>query len=380
MIAIADADYAKAWSREPAALRLSEADAWDGEADDTLICRAVRDETHDVKTFVLSPNNPSRFRFQPGQFLTYAFEVDGKTIHRCYTISSAPTRPDTISITVKRVVNGPVSNWLHDNLRPGGKVKALGPIGDFSCFVHPAPRYLFLSGGSGVTPLMSMARTFHDLGEPRDVVFVHSARTSADIIFREELALMARLNPHFRFVPICETATPAAPFDGLRGRLSGEMLRVIAPDLAMREIFVCGPAPYMAAVRQILVEAGVDMARHHEESFDFAVLSARERSDSAAAEAALDAPPALRTYHIEFAKTRRAIDCPENLSVLEAARRAGMRLPSSCTKGVCGTCKSKIVSGTVNMNHAGGIRQREIDAGMALLCCSRPTSDLVVDR
>jgi ferredoxin len=83
---------------------------------------------------------------------------------------------------------------------------------------------------------------------------------------------------------------------------------------------------------------------------------------------------------VEFVKTRRVIECSENLTVLEAAMRAGLRLPSSCAKGMCGTCKSKIVSGTVEMSHAGGIRQREIDAGMALLCCSKPTSDLVVER
>jgi ferredoxin-NADP reductase len=365
---------------ETAALRLSGAEIWSSEADDILVCRAVRAETHDVKTFVLSSRSPRRFQYQPGQFLTYAFEIGGETIHRCYTISSAPTRPDTISITVKRVANGPVSNWLHDNLRAGGQVKALGPLGAFSCFAHPAARYLFLSGGSGITPLMSMARAFHDLAEPSDIVFVHNARTSADIIFREELELMARLNPNFRFAPICEAATPTAPFNGLRGRLSAQMLSVIAPDFLTREVFVCGPAPYMAAVREMFAARGFDMRRHHEESFDFAALSASERADATAAEAALDAAPALRSYRVEFAKTRRAIECPENLTVLEAAKRAGLRLPSSCTKGMCGTCKSRIVSGTVAMNHAGGIRRREIDAGLALLCCSKPTSDLVVER
>ena len=163
------------------------ANLWDSEADDTLVCRAVRQETHDVKTFVLTPATPGRFAYQPGQFMTYAFEIDGETIHRCYTISAAPTRPNAISLTVKRVPNGPVSNWLHDNLKPGISVKALGPMGSFTCFAHPASRYLFLSGGSGITPLMSMARTYHDLAEPKDIVFVHSARTVTDIIFREEL-------------------------------------------------------------------------------------------------------------------------------------------------------------------------------------------------
>lgn len=361
------------------ALRLPD-ELWDSENDDALICQAVRQETPDVKTFVLRPVIPRRIRFQPGQFMTYAFEIGGEIINRCYTISSSPTRPDTFSITVKRVPGGPVSNWLHDNLVPGMQLKALGPMGAFTCYAHPAPRYLFLSGGSGITPLMSMARTFHDLGEQEDIIFVHNARTPADIIFREELELMSRLSVSFRFIPIVEGITPLSPTFGLRGRLSAPMLEMIAPDFRTREIFVCGPAPYMAAVRDLLVKSGFDMAHYHEESFNFEALSEPVQADVVLGEAMLEAAPEVKTFKVEFTKTRRAIDVPENMTVLEAAKRAGMRLPSSCTQGMCGTCKSKKLSGTVDMNHQGGIRQREIDAGMVLLCCSRPTSDLVIER
>ena len=361
------------------ALRLPD-ELWDSENDDAVICQAVRQETADVKTFVLRPVVPRRIRFQPGQFMTYAFEIGGETINRCYTISSSPTRPDTFTITVKRVPGGPVSNWLHDNLRPGMQLKALGPMGTFTCYAHPAPKYLFLSGGSGITPLMSMARTFHDLGEQEDIVFIHSARTPADIIFREELELMARLSDQFRFVPIVEGVTPLSQSNGLRGRLSQGMLETITPDFLSREIFVCGPGPYMNAMRQMLAAAGFNMLNYHEESFNFEALPAADRADVIIGEAMLDAAPEVKTFKVEFTKTRRSIEVPENMTVLEAAKRAGMRLPSSCTQGLCGTCKSKKVSGTIEMNHQGGIRQREIDAGMMLLCCSKPTSDLVIER
>ena len=353
---------------------------WDNENSDTLVCQAVREETHDVKTFVLKPTVPGRFRYQPGQFMTYAFEIGGETIHRCYTISSAPTRPNTLSLTVKRVPGGPVSNWLHDNFRPGMTVQALGPMGEFTCYAHPAARYLFLSGGSGITPLMSMARTFHDLGEQKDVVFVHSARTPSDIIFRDELELMARRNEMFRFVPIVESVTPLSYSTGLRGRLDRAMLDLIAPDALEREIFVCGPAPYMAAVKNLLIAAGFDMRRYHDESFNFELLPVNEQIEIAVGEMVMDAEYKAKTYTVEFTKTRRSIEVPETMTVLEAAKRAGMRLPSSCTQGLCGTCKSKKLSGTIEMHHQGGIRQREIDAGMMLLCCSKPTSDLVIER
>lgn len=371
---------ALATSLEPAAARLSSPAQFDPEADDALVCRAVREETHDVRTFVFSARDPRRFAYQPGQFLTFAFEIGGETVNRCYTISSSPTRPDTVSITVKRVPGGPVSNWLHDTVKPGSLVRAMGPMGEFSCFRHPARTYLLLSGGSGVTPMMSMARTFHDLAEPRDVVFVHSARTPADIVFRAELELMARRDASFRFASVCEADTAAERWHGFRGRLSLAALEQIAPDFRKREVFVCGPAPYMAAVKAMLAGAGFDMSRHHEESFDFGALGEAEQEAAGAAEAKLDAPPQVRVFKVEFAKTKRVIDVAEDQTVLSAARKAGVKLPSSCAKGMCGTCKSKLVSGTVDMKHGGGIRQREIDAGMALLCCSKPTSDLVVDR
>ena len=386
---------APAASPDPAALRLARnLPNWDPEVDDALIVREIRNETADVKTFVLAPANPVLFRYEPGQFLTLDLDIGGESINRCYTIASAPTRPHTLSITVKRVPNGPVSNFLHDHVKVGSVLRAVGPMGDFSCFAQgtpsPAPKYLFLSGGSGITPLMSMARTFHDLGEPRDIVFLHAARSPADIIFRAELELMARNSKAFRFAPICEADAPFEPWHGLRGRLDLGVLGHVAPDYREREVFVCGPAPFMTAVREMLKGAGFDMARHHEESFDFAELAKAEPEVAAevtaaeglqAVEHALEeAAPAVTTYTVAFAKQNRTIECRSDMFVLDAARRAGVRLPSSCSKGLCGTCKSKLVSGTVDMKHGGGIRQREIDAGMALLCCSKPTSDLVVDR
>ena len=382
-----------------AARRLGSAlPGWNPDADDVLVVQAVREETHDVKTFVLAPKNPTAFHYEPGQFLTLDLEIKGEAINRCYTISSAPTRPHAISITVKRVPGGPVSNFLHDTLKPGSELRAVGPMGDFTCFRHAAGKYLFLSGGSGITPLMSMARTFHDLAIARDIVFVHAARSPADIIFRDELELMARnQNGAFKFVPVCEGDAPREPWHGLKGRLSLPMLALMAPDFMEREIFVCGPSPYMAAVRTMLGEAGFDMVRHHEESFNFEELAAAEPEvalEVAAAELAEaarqaeapapmgEAPVAapVTTYQVTFAKTGRTIEVPSDKFVLDMARRAGVRLPSSCSKGLCGTCKSKLNSGTVDMKHQGGIRQREIDAGMVLLCCSKPTSDLVVDR
>jgi ferredoxin-NADP reductase len=317
------------------------------------------------------------FRFRPGQFITLEFEIDGETINRCYTLSSAPTRPDTISITVKRVPGGKVSNWLHDNMKPGAEIKALGPAGEFSCTNHPASKYLFLSGGSGVTPLMSMSRTHYDLGEDKDIVFVHSARSPRDIIFRRELNAMANGLSQFRTAFVCEHPGDERDWAAPTGMLSLQLLKSIVPDFAQRLIFCCGPEAYMAAVRAMLKEAGFDMTHYFEESFSFE----RQGVPLAEIEAkAAEAPGAAGSFKIEYTRSARIIDCGPDQFILDAARAAGMRLPFSCTKGMCGTCKTKKLSGEVVMKHGGGIRQREIDAGMILPCCSKPLSDVTLEK
>ncbi len=340
--------------------------AWDPAQDEQLVCVAVRPETHDVATFVFAAAEPRLFRFQPGQFMT--FDLTAAGVQRCYTIASPPTRPHRLEITAKRALGGAGSGWLHDALRPGLRVVASGPHGVFTCMPRPGGRYLFLSAGSGITPLMSMARTAHDLGSDADILFVHSARSPADLVFADELAAMAR-RPGFARISIVE----AGAWDGLRGRLSDAMLRAVVPDLATRDVFCCGPAPYMAAVRAILETAGFDRSRYHEESFAFAPPDAVEPV------AAISAA-AQHSFTVAFAGLGRTVACPSGSTILAAARAAGLRLPSACNKGVCGTCKSRLVSGMVELRHGGGIRQREIDAGMTLLCCARPVSDLVVDR
>jgi glycine betaine catabolism B len=346
---------------------------WSSDRDETLRCIQIRQETHDIKTFVLAADAPRHFRYQPGQFITLELDIQGQKVNRCYTLSSTPTRPDTVSITVKRVPGGLVSNWLHDNLRVGMSIGVMGPSGDFTCFPLAAQQYLLMSGGSGVTPLMSMARALHDLGSDADVVFVHCARTPADVLFAEELTLLARNMPNFRIAIVCENHTPGSSYAGHLGRMDAARLAHIAPDFMQRAVYTCGPAPFMGAVRTLLERAGFDMARYSQESFSF-----EETVAPAAATPAGASGTAVHT--ITLKKTAQSFTCAEDQTILQAAVAAGVRLPSSCSSGACGTCKSMRLSGTVQMQHAGGIRQREVDQGWMLPCCSKPLSDVSLDR
>ena len=362
-------------------------DCW-GEQDHTeLVCRTILDITHDVKTFMFEPVGDKVFHFEPGQFITLQLEIDGQPISRCYTISSPPTRPHLIAITVKRVIGGPVSNWLHDNVTAGTRITVLAPLGQFTLSGPPAPKYLFLSAGSGITPVMSMTRTLFDLGSDADVLFVDAARTPADIIFRRELEAIAAVMPNIRVVHICESDYPSERWMGLRGRLTTAALQAIAPDLSERVTYTCGPPAYMAAVRRVLDEAGYDMANYHEESFSFESLSAAEQAaadplhqtDDAGDTGAPTAGAGVATFSVEFVRSGRTINVPADQYVLDAALAAGMRPASSCSQGMCGTCKTTMLDGSVDMQHNGGIRPKEVAQNKILICCSKPLSDLRIE-
>ena len=348
--------------------------------EEDLVCTEVLPVTHDVATFVLTSPRGRLFGFRPGQYLTVSVDASGVPLERCYTISSAPTRPESIAITVKRTPGGPMSNWLHDHLQIGAPVRVSGPLGDFTLDAHPATRHLLLSAGSGATPMMSMARTLHDLGGPHDVVFVHSARSPADIVFRDELEQMHASGTGIAVATVCETDPGDPTWRGEVGRLTRTMIERLVPDLHEREIFVCGPPPYLESVLALLDEAGVDPGRVHRESFVLGSEGAPADLPPAGTAPTRDGGrPGAASYSVELRRSGRTIACDDRTTVLQAAADAGITLASSCGEGVCGTCKTTLLAGTVDMQHGGGIRPREIARQQVLLCSSRPLEDLVVD-
>ena len=343
---------------------------WDPEIDDELLCVDVHDETHDVKSFTFVSPERKQFDFRAGQYFKFELGLDNEDDGRCYSISSSPLRKNAITITIKRVPGGRVSNWLHDNLIPNAVVRASGPLGRF---IRPvAKKFLFLSGGSGITPVMSMARELADTVEATDVIFLHAGRSPKDLIFRDEAANLARRVKGFRLLLLPEDVGTERCWPGISGRISKEFLLLAAPDIADRVVMCCGPAPFMAAARNICVELGVSESNYQEESFDAAVIEEAPVSVSEAVE--------TKSFSVQFSKQGKSIEVRADQTVLSCAKKSGVRIPSSCANGICGTCKSKLVSGAVDMKHDGGIRQREIDAGFFLPCCSKPLSDLVIER
>ena len=242
----------------------------------TVHCVGVIDETHDVKTFRFAAATPMLFTYKPGQFVTLNLEINGKPVKRSYSISSTPSRPHTLEITVKRVPPPPdapdvalgvVSNWLHDNIRVGSEIKLSGPLGKFTCFDNPDQKLLLISAGSGITPMMSMSRWMFDTAADCDIVFFHCARSPRDIIFRQELELMSSRQPKFRLAIATTRSEPGQAWWGFTGRLTEHMLHAIAPEFRQRTVYVCGPNAFMQGVKTMLEGLGFPMQNYYEESF-----------------------------------------------------------------------------------------------------------------
>jgi uncharacterized protein YcbX/ferredoxin-NADP reductase len=354
-----------------------------------LRCVAVVDETHDFRTFRFQMEPGEAIDYKPGQFITLLLDIDGQTVRRNYTISSTPSRPHHISVTVKRVEGGHISNWLHDTLKPGDTIRSLGPNGRFHlAAAGSAGRLLLLSAGSGITPMMSMLRFIADADLQFDVHFHHSARNAADISFLPELALLhrqmaGRLRLSWNLtgsdVSSKALASLAARFDGAgerpafhAGRLDAEILRATCPDLAGRLVFCCGPDGFRTTARQIY-EKWQPAPQHPflEETFG---------PDRAATPL-----PEIGEYSVSFLKSGKSAKGEGAVTVLELARKAGIELPADCEAGICGTCRCRVVSGKwrIAPNAAdperSALSDEEKQSGYILACSTNPVGAVELD-
>lgn len=332
---------------------------WLGELDRSWSVRTLRgrvldvvQETHDVKSFRLRANRLWRGH-RAGQFVTVDVELDGVRTRRCYSIASAPA-PDgrTFSLTVKRA--GRVSSWLHDNVAVGD-VLELGAVA--GTFVMPARAQaaplLFVSGGSGITPLMSMLRDLANRSAIEDLVFLHAARSDSDVIFAAELAHLARRHPGLRL------ALHYGPLDG-------DALRKAVPDFAERETFMCGPAGMMAGLTPSWtgIEKRLKTERFYVAPARADVASGTHRQVGA------------RKARLTMAGSGTSLEVDDSLTLLEHLERAGHNPKSGCRMGICNTCVCRKESGIVENTTTGELSE---DADQDIrLCSSRARSDIVL--
>jgi glycine betaine catabolism B len=331
-------------------------------------------ETADTKTFRLVGEKPLLFSYRPGQFVTLVLTIDGEHIERSYSISSSPSRPHVLELTVKRLPSGRVSNWLCDHLTLGERLTVKGPAGKFSCFDCPASKLLFIGAGSGITPLMSMIRWIADTTADVDVKFLASFKSPADIIFRKELELISARHACFRVAVTLTSTWPGRTesWTGLNGRFNKSMIHALVPDLDKRHVFLCGPEPFAAEVKTILQELGFDMAKLHSESFGSSWVAGGGKR--------VPKPLMLSEprHRVHFIKSDRTVETDETLTLLELAEAHGIEMDYACRTGSCAECEVSF-TGTLSQKAEFEKQHRRKQNGIAFACCSVALSDLEVE-
>lgn len=336
----------------------------------TLTVADLIEETHDVKTFRLVGEEPLLFSYRPGQFVTFVLDIDGETVQRSYSMSSTPSRPHVLEVTVKRVPGGRVSNWLCDRVKLGDMLRIKGPAGRFTCFEYPAHKLLLIGAGSGITPVMSMARWITDTASRVDVKMLASFRSPSEIIFRKELELISARHSGFHVaVTVTSAWRGTESWTGFTGRISPHMIQMLSPDFRERHIFMCGPEEFMEGVKGILRDMDFDLANLHTESFGSG------RVVAGAKPLASDLKLSGTLHKVTFSKSGIIVDTDEHVSLLDLAEAHGVEIEYSCRSGSCGACEVKC-KGSVLMSDECSIGKREKDAGFVYACCCVAKSDL----
>ena len=348
---------------------------WNG-TDTPLYVTDIFQETHDSYTFRFQGDPLCRFAYKPGQFCSLVLNIDGKKVVRSYSISSTPTRPYLLELTVKRVPGGLVSNWLPDNLKVGDRIQIKGPKGKFHLEPGSIPKkILFMGAGSGVTPVMSMARWLCDISADIDIKFYYSVRSSKDMIFGKEIEMMTERYRQFTPCVISTTRGANEPWTGLTGRINKQMLEIIAPDLHERHIYMCGPEGFMDTVKDILRELKFDLGNLHSESFGGTRTTQAEPPSIAAG----PVPVAEGAMSVQFAKAGKTVPTNGRMPILDMAEEVDVDIDYGCRSGSCGDCKVKLLSGKVDAETDDGLTEEEIAEGYFLTCVATPNGDCIVD-
>jgi len=326
-----------------------------------LTVQAIRDETHDAKSFFLVPERgeESLFRYTAGQFLSFRIPFEDRSIVRSYSLSSAPGADPDLRICVKRVDGGRGSNWFHDQLTVGDRVEATAPSGRFTLRESDGP-VLLVAGGSGITPCVSLLKDAL-LSTDRRIILVYANRDADSVIYADELESLRRrgggrveLRHHL---------------DDAHGFLTPDAVASIAEDAPGADCYVCGPAPLMDMAEETLGQIMGEDAHIVTERF------VSPDDDAVPPEPAPAGQPALiDEFRLTLDDEDHTVPYVAGQTLLEAGLAQGIDVPMSCTEGHCGTCMGLLKSGEVEMASTKALSKRNIERGYVLACQARPAS------
>lgn len=292
---------------------------------------------------------------QPGQHINVSAEVNGRRVTRSYSPTRISRSGKRLSITVKQVDGGKLSQHLCRQAQVGDALEIGAAFGDMTT---PSGPCLFLAAGSGITPLMSLTRALDQAGLAQDLTLVYWARTRAELCFVAELRALAARQPHFKVHFVLTQETQRLNGEHAE-RLNAELLATLVPDLAQRRVHACGPAGFVDTARSLSLGHALSFLG---EAFTPPPLAVTD---------------AIGTVRINLALSGRTVEVPTGQALLPALEAQGLSLPSGCRMGICNTCACGKQTGVTQNLHTG--EKEDIPTSALRLCVSRACTDLTLD-
>ncbi|MEP1230524.1 MAG: 2Fe-2S iron-sulfur cluster-binding protein [Litorimonas sp.] len=338
----------------------------------------IRKDIRDAVIVTLKPNDEDleAFKYVPGQYLTFKKDFEGEELRRSYSICSSAL-DNELRIGIKKVDGGWFSRWANEDLAVGDVIETMSPRGKFFDAIEPEKNknYLMFAVGSGITPILSLAKTILESEPHSKIILTYVNRSFNTIMFREELSdLKDRFLTRLSVLHILKT--DAGDIDMLSGRVDADKLdqlftRWMAPAAADKA-FICGPRELLFLIVDRLKAHGMEKDKIKIELFASAPpKKARPKTKGAAAKKDIKATVIIdgQTRVFEMARTGETL--------LEAALEANIDLPFSCKGGVCSTCCAKVIKGEVEMQMNYALEDYEVERGLALTCQAIPLTDEV---
>lgn len=323
-----------------------------------LTVAEVIEETEDAHSYALSVPAPlqAAFRYQAGQHLTFRVNVDGEILTRSYSLSSSPEADGPPVVTVKRIADGRASNWFHAHVGPGTVLDVSEPTGRFVCDAGTSP-LVFCAAGSGITPILSMIRSALR-NTDRAITLYYANRDAGSTIFARVIAALAEAHPRRLTVVMHYDARDGFPEAGALARWLAEAGNC--------QLYLCGPAPFMATVQEAASRAAIPETRVHLERFDAAPQAAAEASPADTwSDAACE-------VHVTTGGHRHVVNVPAGQTLLKAALSEGLDVPYACEEGYCGSCAAKCVEGEIVHARNDVFNADDLAAGWILTCQAHP--------
>lgn len=331
-----------------------------------LTVTEVIDESSDSKSlvFAIPGEHQETFGYRPGQFLTLRIPSDRSgSVARCYSLASSPHTNDAPKVTVKRTDGGYGSNWLCDNVSVGDTIDSLPPSGAFTPHDLNGD-FLLWAAGSGITPVMSILKSALAAGTGR-VVLCYANRDEASVIFAAELRQLA--------AQYAGRLTVLHWLESIQGLPTHPQLSHFGRMYSGYRSFICGPAPFMAVVKETLTEVGIPRDHIHTEVFqslegdpfaDIVLEAVPDDGQTAEAEISIDGV----VHQMRW---------PVGRNLVDTMIAAGIEVPYSCREGNCGSCAATVTDGQVDLGNAAILEEEDIAAGLFLACQACPLSDSV---